>query len=60
VGADSILKRDYSAPTGEDNFDKSAMPSVMQVGLMGEGGLVLGMGLGLEGREGGRWLKVEG
>jgi hypothetical protein len=26
-----VYGRDYSAPTGEDNFDKSALPEVMQV-----------------------------
>lgn len=31
IGTDDIFKRDFSAPTGEDNFDKSMLPKVMQV-----------------------------
>jgi hypothetical protein len=31
AGASEVYGRDYSAPTGEDNFDKSALPEVMQV-----------------------------
>jgi hypothetical protein len=36
-----IFARDFSAPTGEDNFDKSQLPAVMQVcvgGAVGRGG----------------------
>ena len=31
IGSDDIFKRDFSAPTGEDRFDKSMLPKVMQV-----------------------------
>jgi len=31
IGSDDIFKRDFSAPTGEDKFDKSMLPKVMQV-----------------------------
>lgn len=31
AGGYDIYQRDYSAPTGEDKFDKEAMPAVMQV-----------------------------
>lgn len=33
AGTDQIFSRDYSAPTGEDLFDKSTMPKIMQVRL---------------------------
>lgn len=29
-GVDAVYRRDYSAPTGEDKFDKSILPKVMQ------------------------------
>lgn len=32
TGTDSIFTRDFSGPTGEDKFDKTLMPAVMQVG----------------------------
>lgn len=35
AGTDSIFQRDYSAPTGEDKFDKASLPKVMQVGELG-------------------------
>lgn len=38
AGTDQILKRDYSAPTGEDKFDKSILPKVMQVKHFGRSG----------------------
>ena len=28
---DDIFRRDFSAPTGEDKFDKTILPKVMQV-----------------------------
>lgn len=31
AGPDSIYKRDFSAPTGEDKFNKEMLPAVMQV-----------------------------
>lgn len=31
TGMDSIFTRDFSGPTGEDKFDKTLMPAVMQV-----------------------------
>jgi hypothetical protein len=30
-GVEEVYARDYSAPTGEDKFDKSILPKVMQV-----------------------------
>jgi microfibrillar-associated protein 1 len=30
--SDDIFRRDFSAPTGEDKFDKTILPKVMQVG----------------------------
>eukprot|EP00775_Hariotina_reticulata_P006170 gene6170-6408_t len=33
-----IFARDFSAPTGEDNFDKSQLPAVMQVKNFGRSG----------------------
>ena len=35
---DSIFTRDYSGATGEDNFDKSMLPKVMQVRNFGRSG----------------------
>ena len=32
AGGYDIFKRDFSAPTGEDKFDRAALPKVMQVG----------------------------
>jgi len=32
---DDVYTRDYSAPTGEDKLDKSVLPKVMQVRLLG-------------------------
>ena len=31
AGGYDIFKRDFSGPTGEDKFDKAALPKVMQV-----------------------------
>lgn len=31
AGFNEVYNRDYSAPTGEDLFDKSSLPEVMQV-----------------------------
>ena len=31
TGRDAIFDRDYSAPTGEDKFNKEILPKVMQV-----------------------------
>ncbi len=39
---DDVYTRDYSAPTGEDKLDKSVLPKVMQVRLLGS---VLSAGL---------------
>ncbi|CAD7701159.1 unnamed protein product [Ostreobium quekettii] len=36
--ADDIFMRDFSAPTGEDLFDKTSMPKVMQVKSFGRSG----------------------
>jgi len=33
TGKDAIFDRDYSAPTGEDKFNKEILPKVMQVRL---------------------------
>uniref|UniRef100_A0A383V586 Micro-fibrillar-associated protein 1 C-terminal domain-containing protein n=1 Tax=Tetradesmus obliquus TaxID=3088 RepID=A0A383V586_TETOB len=38
AGPSEVYGRDYSAPTGEDNFDKSALPEVMQVRNFGRSG----------------------
>ncbi|KAG5224279.1 microfibrillar-associated protein [Salix suchowensis] len=38
VGTDNIFKRDFSAPTGEDNMDKTILPKVMQVKHFGRSG----------------------
>ncbi|KAL3565131.1 hypothetical protein D5086_033177 [Populus alba] len=38
VGTDGIFKRDFSAPTGEDNMDKTILPKVMQVKHFGRSG----------------------
>jgi microfibrillar-associated protein 1 len=38
VGSDGIFKRDFSAPTGEDNMDKTILPKVMQVKHFGRSG----------------------
>eukprot|EP00878_Enallax_costatus_P035724 GHUV01039932.1.p1 GENE.GHUV01039932.1~~GHUV01039932.1.p1 ORF type:complete len:164 (+),score=62.58 GHUV01039932.1:535-1026(+) len=35
---DAVYDRDYSAPTGEDLFDKSTLPEVMQVRNFGRSG----------------------
>lgn len=37
AGGYEIFNRDFSAPTGEDRFDKSLMPKVMQVCVWGKG-----------------------
>lgn len=31
---DEVYKRDFSAPTLEDHFDKTILPKVMQVGSL--------------------------
>ncbi|KAJ6295167.1 hypothetical protein OIU76_023133 [Salix suchowensis] len=38
VGTNNIFKRDFSAPTGEDNMDKTILPKVMQVKHFGRSG----------------------
>ncbi|KAG8390203.1 hypothetical protein BUALT_Bualt01G0059100 [Buddleja alternifolia] len=38
AGAANIYTRDFSAPTGEDNMDKSILPKVMQVKHFGRSG----------------------
>ncbi|KXZ46231.1 hypothetical protein GPECTOR_45g101 [Gonium pectorale] len=38
VGTDDIFRRDFSAPTGMDKFDKSVLPKVMQVKNFGRSG----------------------
>ncbi|XP_022742384.1 microfibrillar-associated protein 1-like [Durio zibethinus] len=38
AGADSIFQRDFSAPTGDDNMDKTILPKVMQVKHFGRSG----------------------
>ena len=38
VGGEDIFQRDYTGPTGEDKFDKSALPAVMQVRNFGRAG----------------------
>lgn len=35
---EDVFKRDYSAPTLEDHFDKSVLPKVMQVKNFGRSG----------------------
>lgn len=36
--ADDVRNRDYSGPTLEDNYNKEAMPSVLQVKNFGKRG----------------------
>ncbi|XP_072966564.1 uncharacterized protein [Typha angustifolia] len=38
AGSDDIYHRDFSAPTGEDNMDKTILPKVMQVKHFGRSG----------------------
>ncbi|KAI8464933.1 MAG: splicing factor, Prp19-binding domain-containing protein [Monoraphidium minutum] len=38
AGGEAIFSRDYSAPTGEDVFDKASLPAVMQVRNFGRTG----------------------
>ncbi|KAL5708702.1 hypothetical protein ACHQM5_019468 [Ranunculus cassubicifolius] len=38
AGVDSIYRRDYSAPTGEDKLNKTLLPKVMQVKHFGKSG----------------------
>lgn len=57
AGASAIFTRDYSAPTGEDKFDKTQLPAVMQVGrrAMGACAFLSGLGGGGEGALGRRF-----
>ena len=38
AGGDTIFRRDFSAPTGEDKMDKTILPKVMQVKHFGRSG----------------------
>lgn len=45
-----MYKRDFSAPTLEDHFNKTILPKVMQVSVLAEGAQPIRQGLGVLGR----------
>lgn len=47
---EEVYKRDFSAPTLEDHFNKTILPKVMQVGVRVEGAQPICQGVGVLGR----------
>lgn len=47
---EEVYKRDFSAPTLEDHFNKTILPKVMQVGVLAEGAQLMCQGVGVLGR----------